>query len=63
MTRPQAPEPQHHWSGWPGAYCLDCGAQDRTEVCVADGHDLECENPGCINLRCPNARDAPTSDM
>lgn len=25
----------HRWSGWPGAWCLDCGAQDEREVCVA----------------------------
>lgn len=21
----------HHWSGWPGAWCLHCGAADRNE--------------------------------
>jgi len=25
----------HRWSGWPGAICLDCGAEDQIEVCVA----------------------------
>ena len=28
---------QHRWSGWPGAYCLLCGAEDAMEVAVADG--------------------------
>lgn len=28
-------EPQHNWSGWPGAWCLDCGAEDQREVCLA----------------------------
>ena len=28
----------HRWSGWPGAYCLDCGAEDQAEVCLAT-HD------------------------
>jgi hypothetical protein len=33
----------HRWSGWPGAYCLDCFAEDQTEICVAM-HDVEnCE--------------------
>lgn len=25
----------HHWSGWPGAYCLHCGAEDPMEYAVA----------------------------
>jgi len=28
----------HRWSGWPGAWCLDRGATDQNEVCVAE-HD------------------------
>ncbi len=28
---------EHRWSGWPGAWCLDCGAEDRNELAVADG--------------------------
>ena len=37
---------QHEWSGWPGAYCLVCGAEDQNEVCLAaswhdDGIDQE----------------------
>lgn len=27
----------HRWSGWPGAYCLDCGAEDPYEIAEADG--------------------------
>lgn len=27
----------HRWSGWPGAWCLDCGASDPTEQAIADG--------------------------
>lgn len=27
----------HRWSGWPGAWCLDCGAEDRTKIALADG--------------------------
>lgn len=29
---------EHRWSGWPGAWCLDCGAEDEREICLAD-HD------------------------
>lgn len=27
----------HRWSGWPGAYCLDCGMEDQQEIAMADG--------------------------
>ncbi len=27
----------HRWSGWPGAWCLDCGADDPYEIALADG--------------------------
>jgi len=30
------PNEQHHWSGWPGAYCLHCGAEDPIEIALAD---------------------------
>jgi hypothetical protein len=25
------------WSGWPGAWCLDCGREDPHELALADG--------------------------
>jgi|GEM_PF-6233829 len=25
---------EHRWSGWPGAYCLDCFADDDMEFCI-----------------------------
>jgi len=28
----------HHWSGWPGAYCLDCGCEDAIEIAVGCGY-------------------------
>lgn len=28
---------EHRWSGWPGAFCLDCGAEDMREVALAEG--------------------------
>lgn len=27
----------HHWSGWPGAFCLKCGSVDPNEQALADG--------------------------
>jgi len=58
---------EHRWSGWPGAWCLDCGAPDVMEVCVAEhndslicveGHGLCTEHPAnvCkvhVNGPCP----------
>lgn len=35
----------HRWSGWPGAYCLDCGAEDPIEIALADGNYIEVEDP------------------
>ena len=32
---------EHRWSGWPGAWCLDCGCDDPMEVALADGWDME----------------------
>lgn len=26
----------HRWSGWPGAWCLDCGRDDPYETAIAD---------------------------
>ena len=28
---------EHRWSGWPGAWCLDCGAEDPREIALAEG--------------------------
>ena len=27
---------EHRWSGWPGAFCLNCGVEDPLEQCIAD---------------------------
>lgn len=29
---------EHRWSGWPGAWCLDCGIADPREECL-----IECD--------------------
>ena len=34
---------EHRWSGWPGAYCLDCHTGDPAEAALA--HD-------CIDATC-----------
>lgn len=26
----------HNYSGWPGAFCLDCGAEDPREICAGE---------------------------
>lgn len=52
----------HRWSGWPGAWCLDCGRSDPCEDAIANGDfdvddegmplvrvdakDMECSEPG-----------------
>lgn len=28
----------HRWSGWPGAWCLDCGAEDLIEIAIGEGY-------------------------
>jgi hypothetical protein len=30
----------HRWSGWPGAWCLDCGCEDPREIALAEGIDI-----------------------
>lgn len=34
----------HWWSGWPGAFCLGCGADDPNEICLGQGCHCECHN-------------------
>ena len=46
----------HHWSGWPGACCLDCGCEDPLEIALADNKEEEVlqhmeDNPG--DYQCP----------
>lgn len=56
----------HRWSGWPGAWCLDCGLEDQGELCSAthddgdvcvEGHVL-CEE-GHEMQRCTVHRNGP----
>lgn len=37
VDEPWEPEYKgHRWSGWPGAFCLDCFQEDGMEIAVAD---------------------------
>ncbi len=58
---------EHRWSGWPGARCLDCGAEDAREACIA-AHDagllcacgaLACLLPGHSLQGCAEHVNAP----
>lgn len=52
---------QHRWSGWPGAWCLDCGVEDALEICVAEHNDsimcieghVQCQEGHTEPLHCP----------
>lgn len=35
--------PACRWSGWPGAWCFDCGREDPVEIALADG---KCDDEG-----------------
>lgn len=41
----------HRWSGWPGAFCLDCGIGDPVEECLAVDcpNALKCECGGDLD--------------
>lgn len=39
-ARPPSSHQSHRWSGWPGAWCLDCGIADPAELCISQ--------PGCV---------------
>lgn len=34
----------HRWSGWPGAWCLDCGIEDPFEIALAEGDCIEVDD-------------------
>ena len=45
---------EHRWSGWPGAWCLDCGQADLAEPCIAN-HPDGCTLPECAPGPCRDA--------
>jgi len=55
------PVADHRWSGFPGAWCLDCGEYSAAEACIAagDGPDPVCENCG---ETWPMTSECPTGD-
>ena len=38
------PVDQHHFSGWPGAYCLKCYEDDVEEICIKGGCKCPCHD-------------------
>lgn len=63
VERPPCPSPlqmfselvgDHWWSGWPGAYCMKCGAEDPLEICLADG---------CACVKCGEAMTPDDTDF
>jgi len=34
----------HWWSGWPGAYCMKCGADDMDEACIGNSCRCSCHD-------------------
>lgn len=51
---------EHNWSGWPGAWCLNCGQEDRAEAAMADGVDPDTDPwpQQYTNGTCPGPKDA-----
>ena len=35
---------EHWWSGWPGAFCMKCGDDDKMELCLADVCECHCHD-------------------
>jgi hypothetical protein len=42
----------HRWSGWPGAWCLDCGISDPLEFCIANHEVKVADANGWPNWPC-----------
>lgn len=44
---------EHNWSGWPGAFCLNCGAEDvvETECLNMDRHPFP-DGLTCVEGHC-----------
>lgn len=68
MSEPFGRMNGHRWSGWPGAYCFYCMADDPVEACVgqAPGHEkCDIEKP-CVGPPCaatPNRKEAVDRQM
>lgn len=44
----------HNWSGWPGAWCLNCGVGDLLELALADD---------CPNCKLPYGPEDPNQEF
>lgn len=42
---------KHRFSGWPGAWCLDCGQEDKNEIALLDP-DFDFDNIQDLNDDC-----------
>ena len=38
------PLDEHFWSGWPGAFCLKCGSEDKNELCLGNSCKCSCHD-------------------
>lgn len=45
----------HRWSGWPGAWCLDCGVEDPRELECA-GLKIPTSHPGFEPCKEPGSK-------
>lgn len=43
----------HNWSGWPGAYCINCGQEQFAELLMAEIPANEIEY---LNVPCPKGK-------
>jgi len=58
---------EHHWSGWPGAWCFHCHRSDPVEMDLADRIEKDVDDyrndprmvcPGvCVKGSCPQYHD------
>lgn len=46
----------HRWSGWPGAWCLDCGCEDPREISICLGEHVPKDHPGWHDCKEANSR-------
>ncbi len=49
---------KHRWSGWPGAWCLDCGQEDKRELEDAGFSKEQLDELTHLTEECPE----PNSD-
>jgi len=52
--KPTSKAPNHRWSGWPGAWCLDCGCEDTMDDYVC-GRAIPEDHPALQPCPCLGA--------